>query len=131
MTRPRGSSCWRRRATWRPTRGTPTRGCGRRCSCATGTRWRSRTWNWTSWGGGRTLLARGGGGTPQSVALRDAATKDLAKPATAAERAALADLYWRLRDAQEPPLRFALAARAVHWYELAIPGLSGLAKLAA
>lgn len=80
------------------------------------------------WTKGLPLLAAGSGGIP---GLREAAAKDITAPKDAADRMALAEMYWKLCESFEPALKPALASRAAHWYELAIPSLKGLSKLAA
>ncbi len=63
-------------------------------------------------------------GSDQS--LRALAREDLAKPQAAKEQLALADGWWELAAKENGPAQLALQRRAMHWYEQALGGLSGL-----
>lgn len=56
-----------------------------------------------------------------------AARQDLALPADAAGQAAVGDAWWDLSLKESSRDRPALQQRAVHWYQVAMPGLSGAA----
>lgn len=62
------------------------------------------------------------------AALKTAAEKELSRPTSPADQAAVGDLWYRA--AEERPLKDkkALQGRAIQWYKTAEPGLEGLAK---
>jgi len=62
-------------------------------------------------------------------ALKEAAAKDLANPAEAAERIAVGDLWWALADKEIGPAKAALHGRAASWYGKALEDLTGLPRL--
>lgn len=68
-------------------------------------------------------LARGG-----NAALEDLARADLAGPKEARTQAAVADGWWDFAAGHKEPIRLAAQARAAHWYERALPQLSGLSR---
>ena len=57
------------------------------------------------------------------------AKQELAKPAAAKDQAALADGWWALAEKDRTDFKAAYRARALRWYEQAVPGLSGLEKI--
>jgi hypothetical protein len=57
------------------------------------------------------------------------AKQELAKPAVAAKQAAIADGWWALAEKDRSETKAAFRARALRWYKLASPGLSGLEKV--
>ena len=64
--------------------------------------------------------------------LRRLAEQDLAGPTEPAKQMALADAWWdRAGQEKDPPAKSAMQARAAHWYEAALPSLSGLDKIKA
>jgi sugar lactone lactonase YvrE len=69
------------------------------------------------------LLAMG-----SDPALAKLARADLAKPEEAPAQLALADGWWDLAAAQKEPAKLSLQRRAMHWYEQALGGLSGLSR---
>jgi WD40 repeat protein len=76
------------------------------------------------WGKGLPLLAKGPDG-----ALKTLAGKDLANPKATKAQVALGDSWWDLSEKQKPPMQWRLQERAAHWYEQALPDLTGLAKI--
>ena len=60
--------------------------------------------------------------------LAEAARLDLQGPQNAADQQKLGDLWWQLSEKASGEERQALQARAVYWYEQALPNLSGLSK---
>jgi len=75
------------------------------------------------WEKGLGLLRKGA-----DADLAALAERDLAAPTDANEQVALADQWWKLA-AKEPALsRLHVQSRAEHWYEQALPKLSGLQK---
>ncbi len=60
--------------------------------------------------------------------LAEAAGWDLKSPQEPNEQQKLADLWWQLSEKASGEERQALQARAVYWYEQALPHLSGLSK---
>jgi hypothetical protein len=75
------------------------------------------------WARGLPLLARGA-----DAGLKDMARRDLAGPATAAERAAVGDGWWDLAERAQQPAKSRLRRRAAHWYQQAVGGLAGATK---
>jgi len=65
------------------------------------------------------------------ASLAGPADRDLAGPKEATSQAALADEWWKLSEDKGRKKDEAghLRARALHWYRLALPGLSGLLKI--
>ncbi|HWE95939.1 MAG TPA: hypothetical protein VG269_18395 [Tepidisphaeraceae bacterium] len=59
---------------------------------------------------------------------KDAATKDTAGPTEPDSMAAVADLWWDLKDAKANIPPAAAHARAAYWYAKALPGLTGEKK---
>lgn len=76
---------------------------------------------------GCTFLAR-----TDDAGLKSAANAELAKPATPADQRACGDLWWdeAAALAKTPVLTDACKARAIYWYQLAVPKLTGLVKRA-
>jgi uncharacterized protein (TIGR03067 family) len=77
-----------------------------------------------NWDRGLPLLAKG-----SDADLKDLAKKDLAKPKSSKAQVALGDAWWERCEAEKDPAKLHLQARAVHWYEQALPDLSGIAKV--
>jgi hypothetical protein len=61
--------------------------------------------------------------------LAQLARQELAKPAVAAEQAAVGDGWWALAEKDRTEAKAGFRARALYWYEQASPGLSGLEKV--
>ncbi len=78
------------------------------------------------WAAGLPRLAKGGDG-----ALRELAGMSLSGPTKPANCNELANAWWALAAKMPPPARNHVWAHAAKWYRLALPGLKGLAKLAA
>ncbi len=79
------------------------------------------------WDEGLPLLARGSDET-----LKALAQEETAKPKDPAARLALGESWWNAaRKESNDTLKARAAARALHWFEDAIPGLSGLEKIRA
>jgi hypothetical protein len=76
------------------------------------------------WGKGLPLLAKGPDGE-----LKTLAGKDLANPKATKAQVALGDSWWDLGEKEKPPVQWRLQERAAHWYEQALPDLTGLAKV--
>ena len=76
-----------------------------------------------AWKDGLPKLARG-----SDPALKDLATRDLAEPQDPSARMAIGDGWWDLAEKESGTAREKARSRAVHWYELALPGLTGLSK---
>ncbi|OAI50963.1 hypothetical protein AYO44_05225 [Planctomycetaceae bacterium SCGC AG-212-F19] len=77
----------------------------------------------SDWEQGLVRLAQG-----SDAKLQDLARKDLATPADAAAKAELGDTWWELAEGEKGPGKPALQARAVLWYDAALPALTGLTK---
>lgn len=60
--------------------------------------------------------------------LRAAALKDLARPTEPREQVDAGDAWWELAGNEDDQAQSVLKQRAVYWYEMAIPRLSGLTK---
>jgi len=75
------------------------------------------------WEKGLPYLAKG-----SRADLVKLANLELAKPALAKEQVALADAWWALAEKDRADSRSNYQARAVHWYEQALPNLFGLEK---
>ncbi len=76
------------------------------------------------WAKGLPLLQKGA-----DEKLAKLAGQDLSQPKKPKEQTALADGWWDLADSEQGQAKSVLQARAVHWYEAALPKLSGLDKL--
>lgn len=76
-----------------------------------------------TWDRGLPMLALGS--DPELKAL---ALKELEAPTLAPDQVKLGDGWWTLALKYEGPARSVLQKRAVHWYRLALPALSGLVK---
>ncbi|MCS7305247.1 MAG: LamG domain-containing protein [Thermoguttaceae bacterium] len=63
--------------------------------------------------------------------IAEAARLDLKGPQDAGEQQKLAELWWQLGEKASGEERLAMLARAVYWYEQALPHLSGLSKTSA
>jgi hypothetical protein len=77
-----------------------------------------------NWERGLPLLARGKDDTLKALAV-----KDLAKPRASKKQAELGDGWWDLAQKEKPPAQTHLQERAAYWYELALPDLTGLARV--
>jgi uncharacterized protein (TIGR03067 family) len=77
-----------------------------------------------NWDKGLPLLAKG-----SDEELKALAKKDLSKPKSSKAQAALGDAWWARSEGQKEPAKLHLQARAAHWYEQALPDLSGIAKV--
>ena len=78
------------------------------------------------WTRGLPLLVKG-----RDVAVAACAKSDLAKPVEAAAQATLAGQWWDASEKQTGRMRDAMQERAAHWYEAALPSLTGLSKTVA
>jgi hypothetical protein len=77
------------------------------------------------WERGAARLAKGA-----DAALKAAAEKDLAKPTDPQAQAATGDAWWEAAEKLKgQPFEDRWRGRARHWYETALPGLAGLAKI--
>ncbi|MCE9529763.1 MAG: SUMF1/EgtB/PvdO family nonheme iron enzyme, partial [Planctomycetes bacterium] len=76
------------------------------------------------WDAGLPLLAKCG-----DANLKEAAIKELAGPQESAQQMEAADAWWNVAEKESGTLQQMLQQRATAWYELAMPGLSGLGKL--
>lgn len=75
------------------------------------------------WEAGLPLLAKG-----SHPALKNAALRELAKPAAPAEHVAAGDAWWDAGEKESGGARKALWQRAIRWYEAALPEITGLTK---
>jgi hypothetical protein len=75
------------------------------------------------WEGGLPFLAKATGSPAAALAARD-----LSNPADAGEKVAIGDGYYQLSEKETGPARDNIRLRALHWYEAAGEGLSGLNK---
>ena len=75
------------------------------------------------WERGLVYLAKG-----SDAALAGLARRDLAAPSEPNARMELANQWWELAEKQQGEARTAMMSRAAHWYELALPDLTGLSK---
>lgn len=75
------------------------------------------------WDKGLSMLALGSDAT-----LKNLAVKDLENPTRAEVQADVGDAWWELAEKEEGLARQELIARATHWYQKALPGLTGLVK---
>ncbi len=73
------------------------------------------------WENGLPYLAKG-----SRKDLAALANRELAKPAAAKDQVAVADAWWALAEKERTDSKRMYHARAVHWYEQALPNLSGL-----
>jgi hypothetical protein len=77
------------------------------------------------WERGAARLAKGA-----DAALKAAAEKELAKPAEPQAQAATGDAWWEAAEKSKGhPFEERWRGRARHWYETALPGLAGLARI--
>jgi hypothetical protein len=79
-----------------------------------------------NWDTGLPLLAKG-----SDPALKALATSEMANPTTPADQANLADGWFDQTTGSDLAGRMAMRRRARHWYLLAAPELTGLAKIKA
>lgn len=79
--------------------------------------------NWTK---GLPSLAKG-----TDAQLAKLATQDLAGPEDPKQRKTLAERWWDLAKKERGPQQRGIQARARHWYELAVAGLTGLDRTGA
>ncbi len=75
------------------------------------------------WENGLPMLALGSDGV-----LKELAMKELGEAAKPEEQAELGDRWWELSEGEEGMEREQVRARAVFWYQKALPKLEGLAK---
>ncbi len=75
------------------------------------------------WERGLPMLALG-----SDAKLKDLAARDLRGAEDAAAQTALGDGWWALAEDETGTTQSRLQARAAHWYEKALPSLSGLVK---
>jgi hypothetical protein len=75
------------------------------------------------WEKGISLLARSG-----DPALKAAAALEVAAAADPANQVKAGDAWWDLAEKEQGKAQAALRARAIHWYQQALPEISGLAK---
>ncbi len=75
------------------------------------------------WDTGLPYLAKG-----SDADLADAAKKDLAGPGKPADQVTVGNLWWSLGDKKAGVEAVRLRNRAVHWYAIALPKLSGAAE---
>jgi hypothetical protein len=76
-----------------------------------------------NWDKGLPLLAKGADG-----GLAKLAEQDLARPDEPKRQMLLADQWWSLAKVEKGPQQRGMQMRAQYWYELALPGLTGLDK---
>ena len=72
------------------------------------------------WDRGLPMLARG-----NDTGLKTVAEMDLAAPTASRQRLDVADHWWQLAEDREAALQESLRARAVRWYQQAMPDLTG------
>jgi WD40 repeat protein len=77
-----------------------------------------------NWDKGLPLLVKG-----KDATLKDLAARDLAKPKASKKQVELGDAWWDLAEKEKAPAQYRLQERAAFWYELALPDLSGLARV--
>lgn len=75
------------------------------------------------WDGGIPMLALG-----DDAALQTLAARELADPDTAEDQLKLADGWWEFAETQDPATKDRVQARALFWYDKALPSLAGLNK---
>jgi len=76
------------------------------------------------WDSGLALLAKG-----SNPAWKDAAARDLKIPLENSEHIALGDAWWELGTKEEGSAKARLWARAAHYYQRALPEISGLQRV--
>jgi hypothetical protein len=76
-----------------------------------------------TWSEGLPLLAKG-----NDAALKALAEAELARPAQPADKVVLGDRWWDAADTVGEDLRPQFRARAAHWYQQALEGVTGLTK---
>ena len=76
-----------------------------------------------NWDEGLPMLAKG-----SDDGLKKIAKLDLAEPKESEARASVGDAWWDFVEKADANAKSAAQQRAQYWYELAVPGLSGLAK---
>jgi hypothetical protein len=77
------------------------------------------------WARGAAMLAKGA-----DAALKAAAEKDIVNPADPQAQMAAGDAWWEAAEKSKgQPFEDRWRGRARHWYEMALPGLTGLAKI--
>jgi hypothetical protein len=78
-----------------------------------------------NWDKGLPFLARG-----SQAKLRDLAKTDLGKPTTPSSQAEVGDGWWDLAESEkeDSPAKIHFQRRALHWYQQALPGLTGLSR---
>jgi WD40 repeat protein len=76
------------------------------------------------WAKGLPLLAKG-----KDDQLKALAVKDLGHPKAAKKQVEVGDGWWSLSEKEKPPMQWRLQERAAHWYEQALPDLSGLSAV--
>ena len=76
-----------------------------------------------NWAKGLPLLAKGA-----DAGLAKLAEQDVAQPEDPKQQMLLADQWWNLAKKEKGPQQRGIQTRAQHWYELALPGLTGLDK---
>jgi hypothetical protein len=62
----------------------------------------------------------------KDIAMKTLARQDLAEPKDTKDQLALADGWWEYAGKETGGAKLAIQMRAMHWYDKAIPGLSGL-----
>ena len=75
------------------------------------------------WDRGLHFLAKGA-----DQVLADLAERDIAGPSSPEERVQLGDAWWDLFEKEKRAEKWQFQQRALYWYELALPELSGLSK---
>jgi hypothetical protein len=78
----------------------------------------------SQWDKGLPHLARGTEGP-----FRTAATRELGAPEAAADQASLGDFWWDLAEKETGANKAPARSRAIYWYDRAIAGLDGLARV--
>jgi hypothetical protein len=76
------------------------------------------------WEKGLPLLAKGA-----DADLAAVAQQEIAGANTSQDQLKLADAWWQRAEADRSPMKSAIQMRAMHWYEQALPRLSGLEKV--
>ncbi len=76
------------------------------------------------WARGLPALAKG-----SDANLKAAAEKELQQPADSAAKVSVADAWWALSEAANGATKKAFSEHAAEWYALALPELTGLAKI--
>ncbi len=84
---------------------------------------RYRVFTKADWDAGLPMLA-----LSDDPALGPLAIRELTPPTEAEEQAKLADAWWDVTETQDADAKDQLQARALFWYDKALPGLSGLSK---